>query len=492
MQIKIFNQKYKISVFFFATFIFLTEGCKKLTEVDPPSTSLTGAAVFSNDANAISALTGIYSSMSSSTPFVPGTPSSLDVFPGLSSDELALWSGSQSAQFQAYYDNNLSASGNNYGTEYWSTFYSYIFRSNDAISKINASTTLTPSVKQQLLGEAYFLRAYFYFYVTGLYGNVPLALTTDPKINASLAQTDQPHVYSQIISDLKQAQSLLSAQYLDATLLTTVTDRVRPTKWAATALLARTYLYNHQWPAADSAATVLINNAGQFSLSTLNNTFLRASMGNNEAIWQLQPVTSSPANTFDGVSFYMTPAGPNQAGNQGIYLSNFFLNAFEPGDNRATQWVGKITIGSTTYYFPYKYKQYSAAAGTPVTEHLMILRLGEQYLIRAEARAMEGNIGGAQADLNAIRTRAGLGGTNASDQASLLTAILHERQVELFTEQGHRWLDLKRSGTINTIMTAVTPVKSNGVFNWNSNQQLYPIRPQDIILDPNLRQNSGY
>lgn len=492
MQPQIFNQKYTISLLFLPILVTLTAGCKKLTEVNPPTTSLVGTAVFSNDANAISALTGIYSSMSSLSPFAAGQSSSLDVFPGLSSDELTLWSGVTNFQWQAYYDNNLNASGTNYGTEYWSPFYSYIFRCNDAIVGMNASATLTPSIKQQLLGEAYFLRAYFYFYLTGLYGNVPLALTTNPNINASLAQTDPPHVYAQIISDLKHAQLLLSAQYLDASLLTTVTDRVRPTKWAATALLARAYLYNRQWTAADSAATILINNSSQFSLSTLNNAFLRASLGNNEAIWQLQPVTNSPANTFEEVGFYMTSAGPNQAGNVGIYLSNFLMNAFEPGDNRATQWVGTITVAGTTYHFPFKYKQYKVAAGTPVTEHLMILRLSEQYLIRAEARAMEGNIGGAQADLNAIRTRAGLGPTTASDQSSLITAILHERQVELFTEQGHRWLDLKRSGTVNAVMTAVTPIKSNGTFTWNTNQQLYPIRPQDIILDPNLRQNSGY
>jgi len=119
----------------------------------------------------------------------------------------------------------------------------------------------------------------------------------------------------------------------------------------------------------------------------------------------------------------------------------------------------------------------------------MVLRLAEQYLIRAEARAQQNNVGGAQSDLNTIRTRAGLPNTTANDKTSLLAAIIHERQVELFSEWGHRWLDLKRSGNLDAMMAVVAPAKG---ATWSSNWQWYPIPSYEIVQDPNLVQNPGY
>ena len=116
----------------------------------------------------------------------------------------------------------------------------------------------------------------------------------------------------------------------------------------------------------------------------------------------------------------------------------------------------------------------------------MILRLGEQYLIRAEARAQQGNVSGAWQDLNTIRMRADLG---PSAQPDILAAIGHERQIELFTEMGQRWLDLKRTGQVNAVMEVATPLKGGS---WNSYQQLYPVAQGDIQDDPQLTQNVGY
>ena len=113
-------------------------------------------------------------------------------------------------------------------------------------------------------------------------------------------------------------------------------------------------------------------------------------------------------------------------------------------------------------------------------------------MIRAEARAQIGNISGAQSDLNTVRNRAGLADTPAGDQASLLAAILDERRHELFSEWGHRWFDLKRTGKIDEVMSLVTPIKSGGVTTWHSYQQLYPLPLSELQRAPNLVQNSGY
>ena len=117
----------------------------------------------------------------------------------------------------------------------------------------------------------------------------------------------------------------------------------------------------------------------------------------------------------------------------------------------------------------------------------MVLRLAEQYLIRAEARAEQNNLTGAVADLNIIRNRAGLPNTTAVTQGDILTAIMHERQVELFSEWGHRFFDLKRTGQANTVLGAIASKQP-----WNTNQLLYPIPVSETTNDAFLQQNPGY
>jgi hypothetical protein len=103
----------------------------------------------------------------------------------------------------------------------------------------------------------------------------------------------------------------------------------------------------------------------------------------------------------------------------------------------------------------------------------------------------QNDISGAKSDLDSIRLRAGLPASTLNDKSGLLSLILHERQVELFTEWGHRWLDLKRTSIIDNVMTTVTPQKSGG-SPWQPYQQWYPIPFYDLQRDQNLIQNNGY
>jgi hypothetical protein len=315
-----------------------------------------------------------------------------------------------------------------------------------------------------------------------LYGDVPLALSTDYTVNSTLHRKPKTDVYNQTIADLKDAQNLLSAQYPDATLLNSTSERVRPTRWAAIALLARAYLYNSDFSNAENEATTLINNSAVFSLTTLNNVFLKNS---NEAIWQIQPVNAG-WNTEDAKIFLLPASGP-YAGFNSFYLSPQLLSSFESNDQRKMNWVNSVIVGVNTYSYPFKYK--SATFNAPVTEYKMVLRLAEQYLIRAEARARQNKIAEAKDDLAIIRNRAGLGTASANDQPSLINAILKEKQVELFTEWGHRWFDLKRTENLDVIMNIVTPQKGGS---WNTNWQLYPITRNELLANPNLVQNDGY
>ena len=162
------------------------------------------------------------------------------------------------------------------------------------------------------------------------------------------------------------------------------------------------------------------------------------------------------------------------------------INAFEAGDERSTNWVGRFTDVTGTWYYPFKYKVQDGNQAVPITEALTLLRLAEQFLIRAEARTQQGNFTGAQEDLNMIRNRAGLANTTANDQSSLLMAIEHERRVELFTESNHRWFDLKRTRRADAVLGGI---KSN----WQPTDVLYPIPQSDFDKNSNLKpQNPGY
>lgn len=482
--------------------LFLFASCKKLVEIAPPITRVSDESAFREDQTAVAVLNGLYYNISNSAAGSINLPL-LSGIAGLSADELSLWPNANSSLF-AYYSNTLVADLTNTsisaGHEYWVEIYGYIFRCNAAIYGLLGSTYLSPTVRTQLIGEAKFMRAFLYFYLVNLYGNVPLVTGTDYEVNRLLPRNSQADVYNHIVKDLKEAKQMLSEDFLDGRLSTypslNIAERVRPTKWSATALLARIYLFRGEWGQAEAEASTVINTTSLFSLSALNDVFKKNS---REAIWQLQPVRSG-WNTEVARAFVLTAAPVGFSGSKPFYLSPFLVGAFENGDRRGIigNWVNSYTSGANTYIFPFKYK--SAIQNDPVTEYLMVFRLGEQYLIRAEARANLNNLAGAIADLNILRTRArdlptvavpnplpDLPLTLSKDQ--VLDTVLHERQVELFTEWGHRWFDLKRLGKIDAVMGVTTPFKGG---TWETTDQLFPIPTSDILLNPNLIQNPGY
>jgi hypothetical protein len=251
-------------------------------------------------------------------------------------------------------------------------------------------------------------------------------------------------------------------------------------------MLARAYLYTKNWAQAEANATTIINNTASYNIVTdLSKVFLSSS---KEAIWQLQPVLPG-YNTQDAYYFVLTSTpGTDRLP---VALSNNVVKAFETGDSRLTNWVSsfKNTTTNTTYYYPYKYKINTVSTSVPVTEPLMVLRLSEQYLIRAEARAQQSNLSGAHADLNVVRARANLLPIFPATQGATLDSISRERQRELFTEWGHRWLDLKRTSKVDALMDTITTSKGG---KWKTTSQWLPIPLSEILVNPRLRQNDGY
>jgi hypothetical protein len=459
---------------FFSIAAIVISSCKKFLQIDPPKNQVVSSVVYDNDATATSVISGIYSTMFSSNGIASGGSGSFTVYGGYSSDELINYQADQ--DILQMYENALLPT-NGYVFNLWQQAYQYISNANALIEGLATSNGVDDATKAELIGQAKFVRAFCYFYLVNLYGAVPIITSANYQINEVAARSTAEEVYALIISDLSDAQASLSADYSFSN-----GEKDEPNQGAATALLARIYLWTNNWTGADSAATAVVNNKASYSLcADLDSVFLANS---SEAIWQLKPIEGSNYNTNEGSFFILTEAPSNAS------LSTYVINAFELMDNRRVQWVDSIITNGTTYYFPYKYKILTSST---LSEYSMILRLAEQYLIRAEAEAQMNHLSLAAADLNMIRNRAGLPNISnsiASSQSSLLTAILHERQVELFTEWGHRWLDLKRTGSVDSVMSIVTPGKGGGT--WVTTQQLYPVPQSEIINDNKLTQNAGY
>jgi starch-binding outer membrane protein, SusD/RagB family len=462
-------------------------GCKKLIEIAPPVNNITAANVYTNDLTAANVLTGLYIKMSrENIAFqTEGYLSTIFNVAGLSSDELSLFDPEFSNNnYNLYAKNELTTAQ---APSFWPNIYSDLFVANSAIQGLAQSSALSNAVKEQLLGEAKFMRAFYYFYLVNFYGDAPLATTIDYKVNSQLPRAPKSQVYQQIITDLQDAQNLLSEDYKGGDALTSTSERVRPNKATATALLARVYLYqasegNNTWAQAEEEASKVISNS-LYDTVPLADVFLNAS---REAIWQLQPVGAGVnGNSGEGKLFVLLEM-QNLPGNP-VYLSENIINSFEASDLRKIEWVGTVSYDGTTYFFPHKYKV-AQEVDIPAIEYSTVFRLAEQYLIRAEARAHLGDILGAQEDLNVIRSRAGLSNTLASDETSLLAAIEQERKVELFTEYGHRWFDLKRTNKADAVLSAIKGAT------WQSTDQLYPIPAREIAKSPSLQghQNPGY
>lgn len=444
---------------------FWFSSCKKAVQVPPPANQVISSTVFEDDATATSAITGIYSEMMNGSNQFCAVQTT--VLAALSADELSF----NSNNFQLEFERNEITQFSEVvlGTYFWDRPYKYIYIANLCIEGLTNSTTLTPSVKQTLLGEAKFIRAFCYFYLVNCFGDVPLITSSNYQQNAAMPRTPVAEVYQQIITDLKEAKTLLPANYITA-------EKLRPNKWAATSLLARVYLYTANFPEAEAEATAVINSTSYSLVPNLNNVFLK---GSTETVWQLFPVNPT-WNTWEGRELIpsSTSATPQYK------LTPSLLNAFQSSDARRTSWVTSKTIPAGTFIYPHKYKVYGN--GAPQTEYYVVFRLAEQFLVRAEARAQQNNINGARSDLNAIRTRANLPNNTSNDQPSILAAIEQERRIELMFEWGHRWFDLKRTNRVNAVIGPLKPLT------WQPTDALWPIPTAQLNANPFLTQNPGY
>lgn len=436
--------------------------CTDFLEIGAPETQLPANAVFETTSTADAAMGSIYAKLRSGV-LVTGTAKGLSVLLGQYADELSSYNAT-STEHQ-FYQNSLIPSNTGISAV-WKDSYNLVYACNAVIEGVSISPGIPQIDKDRLRGEAMFVRTYIHFYLMQLFGEVPFISTTDYRVNSIVHKMPDDEMYSTLLFDLSTATSLLPENYIDA-------KRVRPVKAVAKALTARIQLYRSNWALAKSAADEVIHDPQYSWVSVLDNVFLKTSMG---TLWQLMPPTEGSPTT-EGQSFILTSTPGNRS------LTNSLESAFEPGDLRRIKWVGVFTNTSGIWYYPFKYKKRLNEATS--AEYSILFRLEEVYLIRAEALARLGELNDAKQDLNRIRLRAGLNPITSNIQQEVIDAILKERRVELFTEQGHRWFDLRRTGMLNSTLN-VKP-------GWNGTDALWPLPEQELLLNTNLLpQNEGY
>lgn len=438
--------------------------CDTFVEVDLPESQLTNKSVFDDYQTADAAIVDIYSKMRD-TGLLTGSSSGLSYQLGNYSDELT-WFGSSVSATQNFYSNALLPS-NTVVSGYWRTAYNQIYAANAVLEGSKASLSLASDDKKKLEGEALFIRALLHFYLVNLFGEIPYISTTDYKSNSTSKKIPITKVYELIELDLKAAADLLS-------LVEQNNSRIRPGRSAVHSLLARVYLYNGSWLDASNISSSVLNKTGYYTLEGIDTVFLKDS---KETIWQLQP--SAAGKNTDEAPLFIFSSGPPSS----VSLSNSLINSFDSNDLRKSRWIGTVSNSNSIWYYAFKYKKNNT---TPTSvEYSIVFRLAEQYLIRAEARAQQGDLIGAGEDINKVRKRAGLLGTTASTKDELLSAIQKERRCELFTEYGHRFFDLKRTGNIQAALS-VKP-------GWNNTDIFFPLPQTELDLNPELLpQNDGY
>lgn len=374
--------------------------------------------------------------------------------------------------------------------------YSGINETNIVLSEIDEIAG-DQALKDRLKGEALFLRAIFYFDLAKVYGYEPgkevngwnqsAVIRTEPVIGFSAAdlrtRSTNREVYNLIEADLQAAIGLLPVAAKGTA------NAYRASKGAAEALLARVYLYDSKYAeaaamASQAMATSGLANDGTGLLTPANYVAAFSTFPNPESLFEIE-IRSNDWSTVDGVNNSVASLAANVLPSAQFIVtaSNELIASYETGDIRRATWTETTRSGATGVV--YRSNKWLGTKGD-FLQNLPILRGAELYLIRAESRFRTGDEPGARADLNALRSKRGLGAVDAGlTGANLFSQILQERKVE-FALEGHRWFDLKRNGLTISKHGSFQPVP------YADYRILAPIPQGELTLNTALQNNPGY
>ncbi len=431
--------------------------CNSFLEVEPQQ-SISDEATITNSTSAETAVRGMYRALAAENYY--GT--TFQSIGYLSGDNIE-WTGSRATAGQ--FVNHDVRADNESVAAVWSAIYNTINRANHIIDKVAVlplEPTFTEEKKNQLLGEAYFVRALAYFDLARLWGGVPLYLnpTSTSTDNRGLPRSSVEETFVQVLRDLDEAEILLPE----------TTNRIRATRKTAWALKARYYLYQKNWEQAEGYASKIVDDEANYRLlQPYGAFFMNDAVATAESVFEL---AYSATNTNGHRGNWQPP----QLGGTRQWAPNaeFVALVTNPaiGGNRSVL-VDRTSDGR--WYGNLYYR-------SPATDPAYIIRIAELYLIRAEARARQGGekLEGAQLDLQAVRSRAGLVSSGTATQEGLLLAIEKERRIE-FAFEPHRWFDLIRTGRAAEVLGLA-----------DSRRYVLPIPADQILVDRALIQNDGY
>lgn len=482
-------------ILFLLSLALLPTGCSDFLELEPhsqsiaPETAGTDAAVFQTAVQAEAALAGAYSDFKNEyyqlDYFVNGDAQADDAYAG----------GDNPANFQID-EFKLDALNSNVSRD-WRYLYGTIGKTNRVINNIRKVTdaALTPQRSDEILGEALFIRAFMYFQLVQLWGDVPLLLTEVSTISAANLEEIYPilfparepteKVYAQIVSDLETALPLVRV---------TADHKGFATKGAVNTLLAYVYATRtpHDWAKVRQYCEA-VKSGGYTLLPDYNQLWDNAHENSPEAIFEINysgGATDGNWGTkifrgFDWKKFNL-PA-------------NDLVAAFDAEGDMVRKNASIVFLDvtgkwsdphwpQTRYPFINKYRRFNEGSD----QNYIFYRLADVMLLLAEALNEQNDVAGAAALVNAIRSRAGLKATTADTQEKMRLAIEKERRLELAFE-AHRWFDLRRTGRAIAVMNATTGVNGASLgYQLNTDRLLWPIPQAELDKNSKLIQNSGY
>ncbi len=475
--------------------IIVTASCKKELERVPVGTTDIDA-FYKSSSDAEIALLGCYNRT-----FGSDFNTNLIINNDLSSDD------ERGYMFGSPFDTRTEITKfNNPGEGIWSVGY-------NAIANINLLLERTPSVpdisftkagrKQEITGEAKFLRAYVYWHLLHHFGGVPLVLqfpkTTGVSAN-TVQRSSREETYAQIIKDLQEAESVLPSNYNEPTALpgdNLKNTKGRATTWAAKMLLCRVYLDQQDWAKAAAKSQEIIA-ANIFSLSddsTRDNNYQRIFNGDQnteESILEVQNIQ----NEIDQGGFVYLHLGafPPPFG----VTEDLWFNGFDTTNGNADRDIRRVwTVGPAGGpYYSVKYRKFFGDADP---DNYIIFRYAETLMINAEAQnELQGPGNTSLSYVNQLRMRAkgvidnvtypGLPPIALPATKELFRQIIRDERRREFALEGLRWYDLLRYGS-EVAMAAVRRSTGNNFNDINKLVLPIPLREEQVSK---IAQNEGY
>ncbi|WP_028296214.1 RagB/SusD family nutrient uptake outer membrane protein [Olivibacter sitiensis] len=480
------------------TLLFTGTACNKFLDLNPISVATSSNAyVSAGDAEA--ALTGVYNSFTAMEYYVWDNINFSDVM----SDNY--YAGGDDAEIYAI-DNLELTPVNSRIYQNWGEMY-------DAIKKANVVIQQTPEIadpkldidnrRNQIIGEASFLRALHYYQLVKAFGGVPIV--TEPVSSLDPGETQIPksteeEVYEQIVSDLTVAMENLPDSYGNAANV----NKARATKGAANALMAKVSAQrpNRDYNKVLEHANAVISSPANYSLIPFPDLFDGAHYNNAESIMEVQYLGGNYANW--GPQMLLPPSISGDSWRKFVTPSKDLVKAFDDeGDEirknasilfENVEWTDEFWSINTGGSVPFAYK-WKSANGWASTNRQYILRLGDIVLLKAEALNELDRPAEALEALNEIRQRVSLDPVTTTDKAALRLAIEKERRLEL-CQEAQRWDDLKRYGRALAVMNGLNEIdlrtNRRKEYNMQEYKLLLPFPQNELNRNPNLVQNPGY